>query len=41
MGDEFDADEREGRGRRPRRHEEEGGRKRDIVALANWGLEIG
>ena len=41
MGDEFDADVRERRGRGPRGHEEEGGGRRERVVLANWGLENG
>lgn len=41
MGYEFDADVRERWGRGPRRHDKEGGRGRDIIVLANWGLEKG
>lgn len=41
MGDEFDADVRERRGRGPTGHEEKGGRRRERVVLANRGLENG
>jgi len=42
MGDEFDTNVRERRGRGPTGHEEKGGRRRrERVVLANWGLENG
>lgn len=41
MSDKFDTKVRERRGRGPRRHEEERGRRRERIVLANWGMKKG